>query len=74
MTIDQFLHELPSKQKVRQTDRQTLNCQMATLLAMVPPVKEGLSYKKENHYENRRLCSKIIDEQTLNRYIYRRIS
>ena len=71
MTIDQVLHDLQSKQILRQTDRQTLNCRIATLLTMVPPEKEGLSNKKK--YENRSICSKIIGEQTVNNYTYMNI-
>ena len=41
----QFLHNLQSKQILRQTDSQTLNCWMETLLTMVPPEKEDLSKK-----------------------------
>ena len=44
---NQFLHDLQPKQVLRQTDRQTLNCRMATLLTMVPPEKEDLSNKKK---------------------------
>ena len=43
MTVYQVLHDLQPKQMLRQTDRQTLNCRMVTLLTMVPPEKEGLS-------------------------------
>ena len=32
------------------------------LLKIAPPVKEDLSTKRK--YENRSICSKIIDEQT----------
>ena len=46
MTIDQFLHDLQPKQILRQTERQTLNCLMATLLIMVPSEKEDISNKK----------------------------
>ena len=41
---------------------------MATFLTMVPPGKEDLYNKKKKNmymYENRSICSKIIDEQTL---------
>ena len=47
MTIDQFLHDLQPKQILRQKDRKTLNFQMATQLAMVPPEKENRSNKKK---------------------------
>ena len=40
---------------------------MATLLTMLPPETEALSNKKK--YENRSICSKIIDEQALI-YVY----
>ena len=43
VTIDQFLHDLQPKQILRQRDRQTLNCRMATHLTIVPPEKENLS-------------------------------
>ena len=68
MTTDKFLHDLQSKQILRHTNRQTLNCRVATLLTMVPPEKKGLSNKK--NYENRSICSKIIDKQTLNIHTY----
>ena len=45
LKIDRFLHDFQSKQILRQTDRQTLNCQMAILLPIVPPEKEDLSNK-----------------------------
>ena len=47
MTTHQFLHDLEPKQILRQTERQTLNCQMATLLTKVRLEKEDLSNKKE---------------------------
>ena len=47
MTIDQFLHDLQPKQILRQTDRQILNCRMATNLTMVSPEKEDLSNEKK---------------------------
>ena len=45
MTIAQFLPDLHPKQILRQTDRQTLNCQMGILLTMAPLEKEDLSSK-----------------------------
>ena len=46
MTIENFLHDLQSKQILRQTDGQTLNCRMATLFTMIPPEKKDLSNRK----------------------------
>ena len=46
--MDQFyLIFSPNKSSDRKTDRQTLNCRMATLLTMIPPEKEDLSKKKK---------------------------
>ena len=71
VTIDQFLHDFQPKQTLKETDRQILNCRMTTLLTKVPPEKEDLSNKnKKQKNENRNICSKIIDEQTLYIYIY----
>ena len=36
MRIDQFVRDLQPKQIFRPTDRQALNCRMATKLTMVP--------------------------------------
>ena len=48
MTIDQFLQNLQHKQILRQTDKQTLDCRIATLLTMAPPEKEDLSNNNNN--------------------------
>ena len=47
MTIDQLLLDLQPKQILRQTDRQTLNCRMTTLLTMVSPENENV-FKNNN--------------------------
>ena len=47
VTINQFLQDLQLKQLLRQPDRQTLNCRMATRLTMVPPEKKHLSNPKK---------------------------
>ena len=59
MTIDQFVQDLQPKLISRQADRQTLNLFNKIFLA-----------KKKKIYENRSICSKIIDEHI---DIYRRI-
>ena len=41
---DQFLHDLQPKQILKQTDRQTINFQMATILTMVPPEKKKIFF------------------------------
>ena len=43
---DQFLRDLQSKQIFRQSDKQTLNCHMATKWTMVPKWKGDFSTKK----------------------------
>ena len=47
MTTDQFLHDLQPEQILTLTDKQTLNCRMATPLTMVPLEKEDLSSKRK---------------------------
>ena len=62
VTIDHFVHDLQPKKIIKQTDRQILNCRMATILTMVPLEKDDLSNIK--NCENQSVCSKVIDEQT----------
>ena len=45
MTLDQFLRDLHSKQILRQTERQTLNCWMAIKLTMTSLRKQNFSNK-----------------------------
>ena len=47
MTIDQWFTTLTNIKTDKQTDRQTLICQMATLLTMVLPEKEDISNPKK---------------------------
>ena len=46
-----------------QTDRQTLKCQMPTILTTGLPEKQNLSKVKQ--YENRNTCSKVMIEHSL---------
>ena len=59
-TTDPFLHDLQKEKlnKMKQTDRQTLNYRMATLLNMVPPEKKDLLNRKKKMWKSEHLFKK----------------
>ena len=50
----------PNRYSYGQTDRQTLKCQIATI---VTKVKQNLSNEKKKKNENRNTCSEVIFKQ-----------
>ena len=73
VAIDQFLHDLQTKQMLRQTDKQTLNYQKARRLTMVPPKKEDFSNKKQGISEHLFKNYRRINIKYIYIYIHRGI-